>query len=180
MSGHTHTRAPMQTHSHSHTRRSARWRAWAGAPLAAALVALLAGCPSVPSIRMDAPASFRSYERPDHKIRMISPDGVRLLVREVENYPEADLPFWAEALSRHVDAKGYQIIERVELVTREGRRAITTEFLVARGAEDWVLAETLIVAGPRLILVEAAGPFDRFQPYRDELRAAIETLAVGP
>jgi hypothetical protein len=50
--------------------------------------------------------------------------------------------------------------------------------MLPHGAEDWVLSETLFVAGDTVYLVEAVGPFERFQKVEAEYRASLLTFRL--
>jgi hypothetical protein len=100
-----------------------------------------------------------------------------LEAREVDNYPEAPLDFWVDAMSRHMLAQGY--VAKAEprcFETARKRKGCTAEFMLPHGAEDWVLAETLFVLDDDIVLVEAAGPYDRYALVEAELRKAVETF----
>jgi hypothetical protein len=138
---------------------------------------LLAGCAG-PSVSMRPGPSFKRYEQSDG-LKLITASGVRVKAREVENYPVADLPFWQDALERHLVERGYVLASKDEFRTEGGLPGATLDFVVPHGAEDWVLSETLFVVGDRVVLVEAAGPFALFEPVRAELRASLRTFDPG-
>lgn len=128
--------------------------------------------------RIEAPESFKQY-RDTREFKLITADGVMLKGREVENYPIADLDFWVDALARHLEQRGYAPKERNCFITKEGLAGCTLDFVVPHGAEDWVLSETVFVDDDRIILLEAAGPYERFSAVEKELRAALETFSAG-
>lgn len=145
--------------------------------LLAAFAALLAACAG-PAYTMRPGPSFKRYEKSDG-LRLITASGVRVKAREVDNYPVADLPFWKDALERHLVARGYSLASKEDFRTEGGLPGATLDFVVPYGAEDWVLSETLFVVGDRVVLVEAAGPFPLFEPVRAELRASLRTFDPG-
>jgi hypothetical protein len=51
--------------------------------------------------------------------------------------------------------------------------------MLPHGAEDWVLSATLFVVEDDVIVVEAAGPFERFTKIEEELKRAIKTFDPG-
>lgn len=134
----------------------------------------LAGCG--PSFTMDAPPAFRQFTDRGG-LRLITADGVRVMARAVENNPEADLPFWIDAMKRHLDQRGYAAQSEGCFETATGRAGCTVDFLLPNGAEDWVMSQTVFVDGERLILVEATGPFERFQKVAPAYKKALETFA---
>lgn len=124
--------------------------------------------------RVDAPDAFRAYAEADD-LRLITADGVRVAAREVDNEPVADLDFWVDAMKRHLDKRGYALAAEDCFTTKAGQKGCTLDFVLPNGAEDWVMSETIFVFGEKVVLVEAAGPFDRFQAvapaYKQSLRS---------
>ncbi len=142
------------------------------------LIALFLGCGGAPDYSMDAPAAFKRFtEKKD--FRFITADGVMLKAREVENYPIADLSFWVDAMQRHLEKRGYTFRGKDCFDTRKGLKACTLEFMLPYGAEDWVMSETLYVVGERIVLVESAGPFERYEPVKAQLRTALRSFDPG-
>ncbi len=132
-----------------------------------------------PKHAMPAPDGFVRYEK-RRELALITADGIRLKSREVRNYPKADLPFWIDAMKRHLAARGYAIQAERCFQTAQGLPGCTVEFLLPHGAEDWVLSETAFVVGERLVLVEAAGPFDRFSKVQAGLSRSLLSFDPGP
>jgi hypothetical protein len=145
-------------------------------PFAALLVVAAALAACAPPYSMSAPPSFKRFEE-EREFKWITADGVMLKAREVDNYPEATLEFWADAMSRHMIAQGYvQKGEQRCFDTKRGRKACTAEFMLPHGAEDWVLSETLFVVDDEIVLVEAAGPYDRYALVEAEIEKAALTF----
>lgn len=150
-------------------------RARIGSLLAGAFALLaLAGCAA--PYTMSPPPSFKRFEDA-REFKWITADGVMLKAREVDNYPEAPLGFWTDAMTRHMLAQGYAKKGDRCFKTLEGRDGCTVDFLLPHGAEDWVMSETLFVVGDTIVLVEAAGPFDKYAPVEAELEKALETFS---
>jgi hypothetical protein len=147
-----------------------------GIRLAALALAAAALASCAPPYSMAPPASFKRFEE-EREFKWITADGVMLKAREVDNYPEAALDFWVDAMSRHMIAQGY--VKKGEqrcFDTKRGRKACTADFMLPHGAEDWVLSETLFVVDDDIVLVEAAGPYDRYALVEAELQKAVETF----
>jgi hypothetical protein len=121
--------------------------------------------------------SFREYEDADD-LKLVTADGVMVKVRTVENYPEASLEFWTDALSQHLDKQGYAKKSQSCFKTQSGLDGCTLDFLLPHGAEDWVLSETVFVAGDTVYLVEAAGPFERFAKVEKEYTASLRSFRL--
>jgi hypothetical protein len=119
------------------------------------LALLLCACGGAPKYQMETPAGFRPFAESE-EFRYITADGVMLKGREVENYPAADLPFWADAMQRHLEARGYAFKSKDCFATAAGLNGCTLDFVLPYGTEDWVLSETVFVVGERIVLLEAA------------------------
>jgi hypothetical protein len=142
--------------------------------LTAFLFALLAlGCK--PPYTMEGPRSFKRFHD-TRDFKMITADGVMLRAREVDNYPEAALDFWTDAMKRHLVARGYAHKSTHCFKTRSRREACTLDFLLPHGVEDWAFSETLFVVGDTIVLVEVAGPYERYAKIEKELAKALETF----
>jgi hypothetical protein len=145
--------------------------------LAVIFVSLLAGIVGcAPVYHMNTPEGFVRYEK-KKGLAFITPDGVRLHSRTVRNYPKADLLFWADAMERHLTARGYLLHAKRCFTTKKGLGGCTAEFVVPHGAEDWMLAETIFVLGDDVALLEAAGPFARYQRVAPALSKEYEGFA---
>lgn len=144
-------------------------------PVLAALA--LAAC-GPPPYKMELPDSFKRFEEAD-EYKLITADGVMVKAREVENYPEASLEFWTDALGQHLESQGYLLESEDCFKTQKGLDGCTLDFMLPHGAEDWVLSATLFVVGDEVIVVEAAGPFERFSKVEEELEQAIKTFDPG-
>jgi hypothetical protein len=142
--------------------------------LALLAVGMLAGSCAAP-YAMTPPETFKRFED-SREFKMITADGVMLKARQVDNYPEASLEFWTAAMEEHLEAQGYVVKSNGCFKTKRGLDACTVDFLLPHGAEDWVLSETLFVIGDTVVLVEAAGPFDRFAAIEEALDKSLETF----
>lgn len=124
---------------------------------------------------MDIPKSFRKFED-TRDFKMITANGVMLKARQVRNYPQGDLDFWTDAMARHLTERGYSMKSKDCFATRTGKKACTLDFVLPYGTEDWAFSETLFVLNDTIVLVEVAGPFDRFSAIEAELADALKTF----
>lgn len=124
---------------------------------------------------MDTPKSFRKFED-TREFKMITANGVMLKARQVKNYPEGDLVFWTDAMERHLAERGYLLKSKDCFKTKTGKDACTLDFVLPYGTEDWAFSETVFVVNDTIVLVETAGPFDRFTKVEDELASALKTF----
>ncbi len=130
---------------------------------------------SCTSYKMTVPDGFRRYED-TRDFKMITADGVMLKAREVDNYPKADLPFWTDAMKRHMKERGYELKSEDCFKTKAGLPGCALEFMLPNGGEDWVLSECMFVVDDRIILLESAGPFERYAKVEKGLHEAYRTF----
>ena len=138
------------------------------------LVMMLVGCSGVP-FKMETPPGFVRYEE-SKDFRFITADGVRLQGRRVENKPVANLAFWQDALKEHLEKRGYTFQTADCFQTKLGLDGCTLEFAVPSGAEDWTQSETIFVQGDDVLLIEAAGPYERYAPRRAGITQALRSF----
>lgn len=144
--------------------------------LVCALVLLAAGCAR--GYAMDRPPAFREYTE-SHNLKLITPDGVMLKVRTVDNYPKAALGFWVDAMKGHLEEQGYASKSKDCFKTQSGLDGCTLDFLVPHGATDWVMSETLFVNDDDIYVIEVAGPFDRYTQVEKQLAQSYRTFHLG-
>jgi hypothetical protein len=144
--------------------------------LCVALVAVATAACGGQQLQMDTPDGFVRYQKKDG-LAFITADGVRVRSRLVRNYPKADLAFWLDAMEKHLVSRGFVAQPRRCFQTAAGREACTAEFVVPHGAEDWVMAETVMLDGDQLVVLEAAGPFARYQKSAPALAKAYLSLS---
>jgi hypothetical protein len=136
-----------------------------------------AGCATT-KIQVELPKELKRYENTP-TLKLITADGVRIKSRELENYPKGDLDFWSDALKTHLDHRGYVFkTKRCFETTPQKLQGCTLEFVVARGPEDWLFTQTLFVDGEKILLIEAAAPFDRLTKLEPSYTAALKTLVL--
>ena len=139
----------------------------------AAAVFVSFGCR--PPYTMEAPNAFKRYQD-SRDFKMITADGVMLQAREVENYPKADLTFWVDAMGQHLEARGYVLKSTRCFKNRTQKDACTLDFVLPYGAEDWAFSETIFVEGDTIVLVEVAGPYERYAVVEKALIEALKTF----
>jgi hypothetical protein len=134
---------------------------------------LFFGCK--PPYTMEGPKSFKRFHD-TREFKMITADGVMLRAREVDNYPKAALDFWVDAMKLHLVEQGYALKSTNCFKTENNRDACTLDFLLPHGVEDWAFSETIFVVDDTIVLVEVAGPYERYAKVEKELTAALMTF----
>jgi hypothetical protein len=138
-------------------------------------IILLGAAACTPPYTMTGPSAFKRFEE-SRDFRLITADGVMLKARQIDNYPKASLNFWTDAMSRHMESQGYILKSKDCFETNQGLDGCTLDFMLPHGAEDWVLSETVFVVDDQIVLVEAAGPYERFASIEKDLEAAMKTF----
>jgi len=135
---------------------------------------LLAGC--VTTATMDTPSGFARYVG-SADYRLISPEGIVFRARVEANKPRQSLAFWAEALSNHLSDSGYALLDDSNFDTTIGDGR-WFEWLAPVGAEDWIYLTAIVVTDSNIVVVESAGPNDRYREYRGAILDEINSIAL--
>ncbi len=162
--------------------RPARLPALAAALVPAALLIASCGGPRVRAPEGFAPLERGFFAAGAYVLRAMSPEGMRFQVRAVKNEPRQDLAFWGEALRTHLVNEGYRPSGEPQGFTTDdsGRRAIEgrlLEWVMPYGAETWSYLTAVVVAGRRILIVEAAGERALYEKHRAAVLASLRTLA---
>jgi hypothetical protein len=120
------------------------------------------------------PEGFAPYKAKE-AFRAVSPDGVVFRVRAAEHEPEADLPFWKEAMHKRMEDAGYQVQAEAD-ITASGTPGTMLELTAPYGTDDYSYLLAIFPAGKRIVIVEAAGEVADFAARRDAIVAAIERV----
>ncbi len=128
-----------------------------------------------PPYTMETPQSFKKYEK-SRDFKMITADGVMLKARQTDNYPKGSLQFWTDAMEKHLIERGYLKKTKECFKTKNRQDGCTVTFVLPYGTEDWTFSQTIFVVNDVIVIVEAAGPFDRYQKVEAEISAALRTF----
>lgn len=140
------------------------------------MIALFSLCAcSTVKMQMELPRELKRYEDAA-PMKLISADGVRVKGRVVDNYPRGDLAFWSDAMKAHLDARGYVFKAKRCFKTKTALDGCTLDFVVARGSEDWWMSETIFVVDDRILLVEAAAPYESLAKLETSYAKALESF----
>lgn len=151
--------------------------------MAAVLLALLLAACGRP--RIQTPEGFAPIAN-RRIFRAVSPEGVRFQVRRVKNEPRQELAFWADALRTQLVKQGYrpsgepQSFEAARGGRPDGRgghEGRLFEWVMPYGTETWSYLTGVLIAGKRIVIVEAAGERTLYQKHRAAMLASLQTLA---
>jgi len=136
---------------------------------------LLAGCATVRPV-LEQPKGFAEY-REETAYRAVSPEGVVLRVRLVDNQPAQTLEFWAEALKTQLAKSGYSPMGEEVVETRSGK-GIILEWVAPVGQEDWIYLTGLCVTDRGIAVAEAAGEYGTYQERRLAIILSLRSLKL--
>jgi hypothetical protein len=140
----------------------------------AALV--LGGCSTA---RMQTPSGFAAHEDETYDYRASDGEGVVLAVRSEKNDPQGDLEFWSSAVDVRLRKAGYVAASRREVESIDGRPGRQLRYEIASEGRTLAFWVTVFVAGRRVVIVEAGGDTELFEPKAKVVEAAIASLHVG-
>jgi len=126
----------------------------------------------------EGPEGFSVY-RDSRLFRAVSPDGVRIRVREIEPEPSMELSFWQSAVTRHLVESGYEQRGNVTRLGRNGQKGFMLRWLLPYGQEEYIYALAVIPEGDELCLVEIAGRLEAFDLHYAAIEGWIHALSDG-
>lgn len=138
------------------------------------LLLLLGACRAFSA---QAPAGFAAYDKSD-AFKAVSPDGVVFRVRQEKNKPEADLPFWKEALKKRMVDAGYRVNNEGEVKAKSGEAGALLELSAPLGPTDYSYLVAIYVKGSHIVIAEAAGDVVRLKARHDDLLAALQATEL--
>jgi hypothetical protein len=132
---------------------------------------------AAPRITLRAPAGYaEAGAARDGSYRALSPEGLPFRVRSFRNEPAKDLGFWSEALRSHLAKEGYRPNGESLSFQAGNLPGSGQEWVVPYGQESYVYLTALLVAGDRILLAEAGGPYKLYVEYRQSLQESLESI----
>ena len=140
----------------------------------AALV--LGGCSS---LRLQTPSGFAARHDETYDYRASDGEGVVLAVWSEKNDPAGDLDFWSSAIDSRLRNTGYQARSRRDVESIDGKPGRQLRYELDAGGRMLAFWVTVFVTGRRVVIVEAGGDTELFEPKAKVVEAAIASLHVG-
>jgi hypothetical protein len=140
----------------------------------AALV--LGGCSTA---RLQTPSGFAAQHDEAYDYRASDGEGVVLAVRSEKNDPRGDLEFWSSTVDVRLRKAGYAAQDRRDVKSIDGREGRQLRYELASEGRTLAFWVTLFVTGRRVVIVEAGGDVELFDPKAKVVEAAIASLHVG-
>src|SRR5262245_48409643 len=120
--------------------------------LAVSMLVLAAACTTA---RMDKPEGFAKSE--SREFLAVSPEGIRLTVRKIANYPVKDVVFWRDTLKNQLAKQGYFLFKEGDFQAM-GAKGLYIEWAVPFERENYAYLTALFTTGEWIVLAEAGGP----------------------
>jgi hypothetical protein len=132
---------------------------------------------TAPRITIQPPAGYaEAGNAREGSFRALSPEGLAFRVRSFRNEPAKDLGFWGEALESHLRKEGYRPNGEGRSFQAGNLPGSALEWVVPFGQESYVYLTALLVAGDRILLAEAGGPYKLYLEYRSSLLESLESM----
>ena len=107
-----------------------------------------------------------------------SPEGVKIKIRRFANKPSMDNVFWAESLQKHLEGKGYRLVEKI--VSSEGaEKCIKYYWLMPYGNEYYIYMTAVLSNKKSIVIAEAAGKRHEFERYRDVIDSSVKSIELN-
>ncbi|MDC7233924.1 MAG: DUF4349 domain-containing protein [Spirochaetales bacterium] len=98
--------------------------------------------------------------------QLLSPEGVRLRLRDVENYPEQNKDFWTRALFAHMEGLGYIALDQEKTLSLdEGESFSIRSWGVPLGRKDYIYMTGIRLKGSRIEILEITGEAEYLRNY---------------
>ena len=137
---------------------------------------LLIGCKR---FSVSTPEDFAEIEgQGRNRYLAVSPEGVRFSLRTVKNYPEQKIVFWQEALQNRMEEAGYALIDGPEKISAKKGEGVFFEWGAPYQGKDYLYFTGLFLSGKKIVIAEAAGPYELYKKYRDTILQTLENLEL--
>lgn len=137
---------------------------------------VLGGCSTA---RIQTPSGFAAQQDDAYDWRASDGEGVVLAVRSEKNDPHGDLAFWSSAVDVRLRTAGYTATDRRDVKSIDGREGRQLRYELASQGRTLAFWVTVFVSGRHVVLVEAGGDTELFEPKRKVVEAAIASVRVG-
>ncbi len=127
-----------------------------------------------------APEGFSVY-RNSRLYRAVSPEGIKLRIREVRPEPVMDMAFWETALTAYMEEAGYLLRDKQILELKTGSNGLTFMWLAPYSGDEYVYMVALFPSklssnkgAKQLKIVEVAGELESFDRRGEALQTWLE------
>ena len=135
----------------------------------------VAGCS--PFTIRTPPAMIELPDQTDYAYRAMTPDGVVLGARVVHDAGKADVAFWTQAVTLHMqELSGYALLTTTDVTTANGVAGKELRFGHDESGKPYAYAVRLFVQGKNLFLLEAGGTKEEMERSRATLDWAMSSF----
>ncbi|MDA3850038.1 MAG: DUF4349 domain-containing protein [Spirochaetaceae bacterium] len=125
-------------------------------------------------VRFPLPQGF-ALERKGWIWKALTPEGIALQLRWVENYPEMTVDFWKNALVEDFKNRGYTWLSEPKTINPESENPmVLTEWGIPYGQEDHQYICGIMVQNDKILILEFGGPILLLQQHETAVMEAIE------
>jgi hypothetical protein len=117
------------------------------------------------------------FNQRDVLYKAVSPEGIILRVKKVENYPRMELDFWLKALINQLQKEGYTLIGEEERFETKQRKGAYITWGLPYGNATYIYLTSLLVCDDEILITEAAGEHIIFNDYKDALIKSIRSIS---
>jgi len=143
--------------------------------MVAVLALVLAGCRA--GLSIEPPPSFLVIARDRREVKAITPDEVKLWVREFDDPHGASASFWGDTLRNELlKNRGYVLIGERKVSDRDGREGLELLMEATAQGQAHRYLMTLFVGEGRIRVGELVGPKPVFDRYLEDVRKALASM----
>jgi hypothetical protein len=148
-----------------------------GIVFALAFSAIAAGCH--PTARLDAPNDFAQLGKGgDYDFRAASAQGIVVAVRTESNEPRASVDFWAQAIDQRLARDGYTRDAIKDIASERGIPGKQLRYARNEDGRVYRYWLTVFATDARVILVEAGGDSETFDPAQKSIERAVLSVKI--
>lgn len=142
------------------------------------LLALASGCGRPFDVKTGKDfAELRSQRDEGYDYRAMTPEGVAVSIRAMQNEEKADLGFWTKAVTLKLrEQDGYALLGEDAVKSKNGTPGKRLRFAREEDKKIYDYRVTLYLAQGRVFVVESGGPRDLFakaQPTVEQMESSV-------
>jgi hypothetical protein len=138
------------------------------------------GCASTRPATMKTPDGFAELGHAGaYSFRAASAHGVVLAMRAEKNEPRANLDFWKDAVDARVRRQGYAPDGQANVKSADGHDGRQLRYARVEDRRTYRYWLTLFVVDDHVVVVEAGGDRENFDPAQATVEKAVLSVHVG-
>ncbi len=147
--------------------------------LSALALCALVGCGRPFDVKTPPDMIELGSQDPPYAYRAMSPDGVVIAVRVVDDDRNTDLSFWQHAVElRMKELAGYALLAEREVVSGDGTKGKELRFGHDENGKPYLYDVRLFVAQGRVYAVEAGGSKAQMERYQKTVGWTLDNVKV--